>query len=136
METISIDLDQTWIRPSNSTKKKKKGKKLSVKIIRFDQVDEKCSIVVLSLYRARMNKKKKKKKIMLLLLQDGARKSQTPSTLSTKNTTMTVPQLRASRIAIVSNPFSAVGRERTKFFMRHLVCSRTYMYMYVCVYAC
>lgn len=71
---------------------------------------------------------------MLLLLQDGARKSQTPSTLSTKNTTMTVPQLRASRIAIVSNPFSAVGRERTKFFMRHLVCSRTYMYMYVCVY--
>lgn len=60
METISIDLDQTWIRPSNSTKKKKKGKKLSVKIIRFDQVDEKCSIVVLSLYRARMNKKKKK----------------------------------------------------------------------------
>lgn len=54
----------TWIKLGFDRvirqKKKKKGKKLSVKIIRFDQVDEKCSIVVLSLYRARMNKKKKK----------------------------------------------------------------------------
>ena len=69
---------------------------------------------------------------MLFLLQDGARKSQTPSTLSTRNTMTVYPRLGASRIAIVSNPFPSSSGERE----RNSSCAISYALVHICVCVC